>query len=86
MSVFIIPKKERNLIFITYYFHLKQQLVHNTKQQHIMGDNIQKLKVFQFEKALYLNTKVQEYINHIYSMTKAQFRTLISIFGVQFIE
>ena len=57
MSVFIIPKKERNIIFITYYFHLKQQLVHNTKQQHIMGDNIQKLKVFQFEKALYLNTK-----------------------------
>ena len=53
--VFIIPKKERTLKFITDYRRINQKLVRKPYPLPRIGDTMQKLEVFQYATALYLN-------------------------------
>ena len=53
--VFIIPKKEGAVGFITDYYRLNQQLVRNTHRLTIVCDNIQQLEGFQYDISLNIN-------------------------------
>ena len=53
--VFIIPKKEGTLRFITDYRRLNQQLVRKPYPLPIIGDTMRQLEGFQYTTALDLN-------------------------------
>ena len=53
--VFIIPKKEGIVRFITDYHRLNQQLVRNPSPLPRICETMQKLEGFQYATALYLN-------------------------------
>ena len=54
--VFIIPKKERTVRFITEYLRLNQKLVRNPYPITRIGETMQQLEGFQYVTALYINT------------------------------
>ena len=54
-TVFIIPNKEGTVRFITDYCRLNQELVRKPYPLPRIGDNMQKLEVFQYATALDLN-------------------------------
>ena len=53
-SVFIIPKKEGTVRFITDYKRLSKKLVRNMHPLPGIGKNIQQLEGFQYATALYI--------------------------------
>ena len=53
--VFIIPKKEETVRFITDYLRLKQQLVRKPYPLPRIGATMQQLEGFQYTTALYIN-------------------------------
>ena len=63
-TVFIIPKKEGNVRFITDYHSLNQQLVRKPYHLTIIGDNMQKLEGFHYATALDIN--MEYYIIRIF--------------------
>ena len=55
--IFIINNKEGTVRFMTYYFRINQQCIRNPYPLPIIGETIQKLEVFQYVTALYLNMR-----------------------------
>ena len=55
MLIFIIPKKEGNMIFTTYNQILNQKLLIKTYTLPIIGETMHKLEVFQYATSLDLN-------------------------------
>ena len=53
--IFMIPKKEETVRFITDYHRINQELVRNTYSLPIIGETIQQLEGFQYTTELYLN-------------------------------
>ena len=55
MPVFIIPKKEGTVRFITYYQNLNHKIIRNPYALAILGETMKQLELFQYAKALDLN-------------------------------
>ena len=55
IPVFVIPKKEGTMRFITYYLRLNHKLVRNTYQLSRIGDTMHQLELFQYETAFDIN-------------------------------
>ena len=53
--LFIIPKKEGTVRFITDYRRINQQLARKPYPLTIIGDTMQQLEVFQYATTLYIN-------------------------------
>ena len=77
-TVFIIPKKEGNVRFITDYHSLNQKLVRKPYHLTIIGDNMQKLEGFHYATALDIN--MEYYIIRIFPASQ-DITTIVTEFG-----
>ena len=76
--VFIIPKKEGTVRFITDYLRLDQKLVRKPYPLPIIGKNTQQLEGFQYDTTLYIN--MGYYTIRIFP-TSQDMSTIVTEFG-----